>query len=388
MSKGKDHKLGSSASATSGRNSDCAPRACRSAAVIQWAVASAVVLYVVYRILALDIQADEWGNLVSIYRKRVADLITFKYVDAGSHFLQGLLSTLSIRLLPGIYEVAMRLPSLAGLLAYLYAAFRITSLIKVRFLSVLGFVAFCSNAFLLDYFGLARGYGLALGFQLLSLWHVVNVFLLPPTRGCGKHFHLALWFGCLAVLCNLAWLVFYGSVCMMLLWRTFQSETDGKLMNRLMRALTDGQSVLYNALLVSVFYLPRVILLTDQGGLHFGGVEGFVEDTVKSLVKGVLYFKYYDEKPYFIYLAYGITVLLLTAMFVSLARVWRKNTVASDPLIKATGAISAMLLLSVAITEILHFLFNVKFVIERAATGFLVLGVCQLVLFTATVKRI
>ncbi len=389
MSKRKDHRLAPSSSAVSG--SDMGGELCARSVppVIQCAVASAVLLYVVYRIFVLDVTSDEWGGLVNMFRGNVADLIAFKYASAQDHFFQSLLSIFSLRLFPEAEVVAIRLPSLVGLLAYLYGAFRITSLIKVRYLSILGFVALCSSAFLLDYFGLARGYGLALGFQMLSIWHVVNVHIIPPgAAGYRKHFNLTLWCGCLAVLCNLALLYCFGAMCVVLLWRVFESETDGTLMNRLWRTLIAGQSVIYNALLVGVFNLPRVILMTQQGELYFGGVEGFVADTVKSLVRGILYFKYYDEKPYFIYLAYGITALLLTAMFVSLARVWRKNPEANDPLIKVTGAISAMLLLSVAISGVLHLLFNVKYVIERAATGFLVLGICQLVMFSATVKRV
>jgi len=116
-------------------------------------------LYVLYRIFTLDLMSDEWGGLKNIYIKSIADLISFKYVDAQSHFLQSLLSISCWRGFPEAYEgITIRLPSLIGLCAFLYAAFRITALGESGFLKTLGLLALCTNAFLLDYFGLARGY--------------------------------------------------------------------------------------------------------------------------------------------------------------------------------------------------------------------------------------
>lgn len=350
---------------------------------IRWIALFAVSLYVMFRLFSLDLTSDEWGGLKNIYCKSIADLVSFKYVDAQSHFFQSLLSILCWQAFPETWEgVTIRLPCLLGLAAYVYAAFRITSLVKHGALVVIGFLALCTNAFLLDYLGLARGYGLALGFLLLSLWHVVNVYLDP---GAARHFHLALWCGCLAVLCNLAWLSYYIAIAAVLLWRAYTSQADAGLARRLGRTLVDGQCVIYNALLVCVFYLPRVILLMERGGLYFGGSEGFVKDTVQSLVKGVLYVKNEQQGVQYEWLAYVAFVLCGLASCVSLYRLWRDRQVKREPAVTASGILAAILLLSAIAVEVFHVLFNVKYIIERAATGFLVVSVCQLVLFAASI---
>ena len=388
MSKNKITKLHEVSCVKKDNTPSLSPALIRVESAVKWAVAISVMSYVVYRIFALDLTSDEWGSMKAIYCKSLADLIVFKYVSAQSHFLQSVFSTLFFKSFPEAYEVAaIRLPTLIGLLCYLYAAYRITAMIKTRFLSVLGFVAICTNAFLLDYFGLARGYGMALGFQLLSLCHLINVFCSPP-EGSMKSMHLAIWFACFAVLSNLAWMYFYGAVCAMLLLHIYGSEPGGRLQSRLLRTLTAGQSVIYNALLVGVFYLPRVILLTEHNELYFGGVNGFVEDTVKSLVRGAMYIRIEQERGYYLFLAYGVAFFCGVTAVIALTRWWWGRIEEGCHLVKASGVISAVLLMSVAIIEGMHYFFNVKFIIERAATGLLAVGICHLVMFGVSVKRL
>lgn len=368
---------------SSGASPAMVPAVSRVSFAVRLSLLLAVAMYVLYRVLTLDLMSDEWGGLKNIYIKSIADLISFKYVDAQSHFLQSLLSILCWRGFPETYEgITIRLPSLLGLAAFLYASFRITALIESGFLKTLGMLVLCTNAFLLDYFGLARGYGMALGFLLLGLWHLVRAC---DTPGVGMHFHLALWAGCLALLCNLAWLCYYLAICLLLFCHVYLSQPSGGLAARIRGALSSGQSIFYNMLFVGTFYLPRVILLTEQRGLYFGGNEGFVKDTVQSLVKGVLYVPEAVKGVQYEWLSYGIFSVCGSASCVSIYRLWKERPL--TPIVKASGLIAIVLVLSALCVEMMNLLLNVKYVIERAATGFLVIALCQLVLFSASVTR-
>ncbi len=354
---------------------------------IRWTIALVLMSYVTYRIVTLDITNDEWGSLKDVYHKGIPDLVTFKYASAQSHFLQSLVSIVCLQSLPAAYEVAaVRIPSLLGLMIYLYAAFRITSVVKENLLSVLGFAALCANAYLLDFFGLARGYGLANGFLLISLWHVLNVFRESvPSSRVQLHANLAAWSGGMAVLANLAWMNYYGALSLMLLWHSFSVQQSVGTMRRVGRTLIASQGLIYTGLIVGVFYLPRVMLMSAQDGLYFGGQEGFITDTVQSLVKAALYVPGEVQNPGYLWVAYGIVLLCGATAVIAVIRPMR-NAAASEE-IKASAVVAAALLLSVALTLIMHLFLNVRFVIERAALGFLVIGVCHILLFAASVDN-
>lgn len=360
-----------------------APTGSRVSFFVRLSLLVAVVFYVLYRVLVLDLTSDECGGLGNIYSKSVADLLTFKYVDAQNHYLQGLLSLFSRGLFPTAYEVVtIRLPSLIGLAAMLYAAFRLTALMGSGFLKTLGLLVLCTNAFLLDYFGLARGYGLALGFLLLGSWHLFRTF---DGHGVGPHFHLALWSICIAMLCNLAWLCHYLSICFLLSCHVYMSESSDNMRGRILGTLSKCQPIFYNMLFVGALYLPRVILLNERQALYFGGSRGFIEDTVQSLVKGVLYVPDTIKGMQYEWLAYGAFAVCGLASCVAIYRLWKERPL--TPVVKASGLIAIVLVLSALIVEMMHLFLNVKYVIERAATGFLLLALCQLVLFTASLEK-
>jgi hypothetical protein len=94
------------------------------------------------------------------------------HFDTNNHLVNTLGCRLTTSLL-GVSEIAMRLPSLAGGLAYLTAVFLLCRAAFGRGLLFLAAVALLSlNPFVLDYLSIARGYGLALGFLFWGIYHL------------------------------------------------------------------------------------------------------------------------------------------------------------------------------------------------------------------------
>ncbi len=124
----------------------------------------------VYRAAKQPITHDEaltYHGFVAVPFHR---LIT--HFDANNHLVNTLGCRLTTSVL-GVSEIAMRLPSLAGGLAYLTAVLLLCRSAFGQGLLFLTAVALLSlNPFVLDYLSIAHGYGLALGFLFWGMYHL------------------------------------------------------------------------------------------------------------------------------------------------------------------------------------------------------------------------
>lgn len=76
----------------------------------------------------------------------------------------------------GASELSMRLPSLAAHVLFLYASARLALKARTLWLAVACFLLLNLHPYLLDFFSLARGYGLSYGWMMLSLWQAWRYF--------------------------------------------------------------------------------------------------------------------------------------------------------------------------------------------------------------------
>jgi hypothetical protein len=119
-----------------------------------------------------------------------SDLVNFEH--GNHHVLADVLSKLSITVF-GVSEISLRLPSLLSGLLYFCSIYALSLLLFGKGALFLLAVAFLSlNPFVLDYFVLSRGYGLALGFFFYALYQLVRYLtrLREPDEGGGPHWML------------------------------------------------------------------------------------------------------------------------------------------------------------------------------------------------------
>jgi hypothetical protein len=122
-----------------------------------------VFAYVLYRAYHLSFTFDE---IVSY------DLLQgFSLETAGQSANYHLLNSYLMKACNAAFgdsELSLRLPNVLAFIIYLIAAIRIGSLIRKEY-RLHTLILLTSMPFLLDFFSLARGYGLGVGFVLLSL---------------------------------------------------------------------------------------------------------------------------------------------------------------------------------------------------------------------------
>jgi hypothetical protein len=155
-------------------------------------------LFVALRSITVSITIDEYTSLHQALQYSWPDILLYKgFCLANNHLLTSTwLKAISTQATTPLW--LMRLPSILALAAYLYFAYRLTCLLLPKALRWLAFPALVAHVYLLEYFMLARGYGLAMGATMGALYFLLAFWQVPSTR----HGVLALLLAVLAALAN------------------------------------------------------------------------------------------------------------------------------------------------------------------------------------------
>lgn len=207
------------------------------------------------------------------------DIISHKNSYTNNHLLNTLMMKYS-EMLFGSSELALRLPNLLLLLVF----FIYTFLFIRKSNLLLGasiFVIMFTNTDLIDFFGLARGYGISIGFMVMSLYHLVQSLYSTKNR------HLVLFniAALMAILGNFTMLDFYiaGIVtyncvklyeCRIVFKEKFSFYKTNKI-----------NLFMFLFILVVLYEPVRRVITYNQ--FDFGGTNGFMNDTMQALVLNI-----------------------------------------------------------------------------------------------------
>lgn len=275
--------------------------------------------YVGYRAFSLSFTHDESLSYTILTGN------TYWLHTANHHLLNSFLMGVFHKLL-GNGEFALRLPNVLAFGVYLL----VTGLLlfkKPTWAMLPGIAILLLNPFVLDFFSLARGYGLSFGFVMLSLYFFVRSApaQLPLSRWLTD-FSLAMASASLALFANLATINFF--IALLLLFLVQYSLTYCGNRSRGWRGHLLTALVSVAACVPLGFALKRLLLLKDYGQLYFG-VEN-LGGTLRSLVEDSLYF---SMLPLWTIILIKILVLTSLVAAVVVAAFWRKR---SPQLLKLT----------------------------------------------------
>ncbi len=137
--------------------------------------------YVAMRAATIAITHDEALTYAWHVTGGWRDIVLFRTTGLpdNNHVLFTLLCKISVKLF-GVSELTLRLPSILGCLLYLIGLNLSLRRIIPGWRQVLGVLAAGTNPYVLDFLGLARGYGLGLGFTMIALNELLAAFALSP----------------------------------------------------------------------------------------------------------------------------------------------------------------------------------------------------------------
>jgi hypothetical protein len=203
---------------------------------------------------------------------------------ANNHLLNTLLMEWCSTLF-GNSELSLRLPNIMAHVIYLACALLLLKRFQYVVLQIAGFVFLNLNPFLLDFFFLARGYGLALAFLMLSLYLLARAYEEKQQESFAKYLFLSVSAGSLAVLANFSFLNYYLPLLLVSAWLLFSDAS----LRRFSRSHTLAAIALFSASGVFLaLILRKTFQLQWRGRFSFGGKVGFINDTVGSLVRSSL----------------------------------------------------------------------------------------------------
>jgi len=296
------------------------------------------------------------------------ECLTFEIVKSNEQFANTLnhhlLNTWCMTVGAGWFgssELALRVHSVLAHVMYLV----VSALILRRATSVpariAGFALLNLNLFALDFFFLARGYGMALAFELLSLYLLLKGGEASRNRSPLPWMSGAAAAGALSVLANYAFINYYLPACAVgaaiVLRHAWRSP----------RRAWDWAWTIVIGFLVATFVavvLMRMFKLRGSGEMYWGGEGGFVSTVIGSLVDTWIYA---PAHPRWMTVA-GTTVVTVMACAVlacALHMLWRNRRWTALQWVVAIG------LGSVSLTIAQRMALGTPFPIERHALYFI-----------------
>ncbi|MEI6682719.1 MAG: glycosyltransferase family 39 protein [Bacteroidota bacterium] len=232
--------------------------------------------YIAVKATVSSFTHDESFSYLRYVSHSFMDLISNKDAYTNNHILNTLCMKYS-EMIFGNSVLALRLPNLLLLVVFFaYAYLLLRKINPVTGLCI--FILMATNTALIDFFGLARGYGLSIGFMTMSLYSLVQSFEEKRTKNLVLFNIGAL----LAIFSNFTLLTFYVAALVAYNFIILQEcRFSLKEKGLLLKANTVNLVSLFGFLVV--LYEP-VRKAVKFNSFDFGGKHGFMHDTGMSVI--------------------------------------------------------------------------------------------------------
>ncbi len=300
------------------------------------AVSLALILYTGLRAWKVPFTCDESLTYVHAVNRTGEEAFALTFKDANNHPLNTWGMFVSSALF-GNSELALRLPNLLAHLLYCFASFALLRRIRSGPAAFALFLAFNLNPFILEYFALARGYGIGLGFMMSSLWLAGEALEAKDDLRAICLGAAAIVAATLSAFANYAFVFYLVPLCPLLVvlratsYRPDPSDsvpplTNGKAM------LLLGAFTLWSLALCALSLGREIVDLRRREAFYIGGTQGPWEGSVRSIFEASLPALPWLSSP----LRIGLALLLAPALFLLAKALLRRRKLPQAGLLFAT----------------------------------------------------
>jgi acetyltransferase-like isoleucine patch superfamily enzyme len=320
-----------------------------------------IVWYIIYKASHTSFTHDESYTYTHYVHQGFMDIISYKTPYTNNHILNTVLMKYC-ELLFGSSELSLRLPNILAFI--LYSIFTILLLYKyIPKMMFPFYLLMVLNPHLLDFFALARGYGLSFAFLLMSLYYLSLYF----TSKQNKHLILFNVGAFLAVMSNFSLLNYYVAALIVYNIASYVVLKLDNLENSYHFYKQNKINILSVILSGMVLYEP-IRRISKMSLLDFGGKNGFMEDTVGTAIYSFFYEMYVTPFWETIFKVFIVSVVALTLIIILKAIVQRNITLFKAHI--SLVLINLILLAIVAITIAQHLILGNDYYIHRFALFF------------------
>lgn len=335
--------------------------------VIMFSITLLLLTYTTIRACVLSITWDEAESYIEFARNGKVILTEYDFMSANNHILNTLFMILFTKAF-GLSEFAMRIPSLVAHFLFLYYSYKLLRNLGNNWLVVAMFVVVNGNPYMLDFFSLARGYGLSLGFMMTSVYYFY-LFHLDAKK--SKYATITILTAGLAVLANFVLLnycvVVFGLIVLLNFYCAVKSIGPASVKLKEILRKTWLPAILM--LLLLWFVIPITIELKKEGALFFGGEQGFWKDTVNTIVDRSFYelgYNYWFQRLTKVF----IVLVLLSSGIFAVFRHYKKSLTANQLFLTSLLLLIGLCSLS---TIVQRHVLGTPYLIERTALFLMVL---------------
>jgi len=274
------------------------------------ATSAAFLCFCILKALNTPLTHDEGLTFFNYVSLNVRDIIAYKNPMNNNHILNSLMMKMCSAIF-GNSEISLRLPNLICFVVFAFYSFLILKPVN-KFLFFPAYLLLFTNPFLLDFFFLARGYGMAIAFMTAGIYYFIKYH---------KEYRLVdliicLTFIFLSILSNFALLHFAVALILThnFLWLFKKAES-----NPFFSFLKYNTPILvFTAISTILLYQPLHVIV-ESNLLEVGGGNGFIEDTLNSLIDASAYGNsnsFFELLTQLILFLFGINVIIGIALFI------------------------------------------------------------------------
>ena len=240
-----------------------------------------VFLLIVYKVFHVPITHDETATTVHYSTFSYWQIMMYPDSWPNNHILNTLLTKFFISVF-GAKQWVVRIPNLLSFLVYAFAIFRINKIVlKTSSLFFIpASILFIFNPYLLDFFGLCRGYGMSCALCTLSVSYMISGFLTLEKRPIWSAFFLAI----LASYANFSLLVFWVATTL-ITWLYFFIQYK-RLKKNLMQPVL---LIILFSLAYAALIAEPIIKMQNANQFQYWESTGFYTGTIVPLVVKSLY---------------------------------------------------------------------------------------------------
>lgn len=320
-----------------------------------------IVWYIIYKASHTSFTHDESYTYTHYVHQGFMDIVSYKTPYTNNHILNTVLMKYC-ELLFGSSELSLRLPNILAFI--LYSIFIILLLYKyIPKLMFPFYLLMVLNPHLLDFFALARGYGLSFAFLLMSLYYLSLYF----TSKQNKHLILFNVGAFLAVMSNFSLLNYYVAALIVYNIVSYVVLKIDSTSNNYHFYKQNKINIVSVILSGMVLYEP-LRRISKMSLLDFGGKNGFMEDTVGTAIYSFFYEMYVTPFLETIFKVFIVSVVALTLIIILKAIVQRNITLFNAHI--SLVLINLILIAIVAITIAQHLILGNDYYIHRFALFF------------------
>ena len=320
-------------------------------------VGVSIFCFVIYKSATTSLTHDESFTYLHFIPQKFMDIISYKTPYTNNHILNTLLIKGSEYLF-GNSELAIRLPNNLSLILYLTYTFLLLRKMN-RQLIILPFLLMILNPYLIDFFGLARGYGLSIAFLMMSLYHLLNFFEKDKKKDLML-FNLGAF---LAIFSYFTLVYFYLSALIifnLLLFVGKKNHNSGNLFRWIFK-----QNVINLVFLIFIFLTAFEPFRRTMKSvpIDFGGKTGLIHDTIRSL----LIKSYMGLPAFWISILTGFICAVILALFLYLVYIVVRRNLSEMDRLKPVIIVNWLTVLTAILICLAHYIIDMDFPIQRFA---------------------